>query len=266
MPPSTIGRMPASCISATISARPRRHHAAGASPGRCARPTGRAARRGRGSPPRDRRRSIAPSPYSAWKRKKRRMRSRSSAMRCVGIADEADAAGDDVGVAADRIVDRAAGIDRERVDGEIAAAGIRRPVAAEADDRVAAVGLDVLAQRRHLEAAARDDQRHRAVLDAGRHHLDAGGLGQRGIDLVGRRGRGEIDSPTGTPMSALRTAPPTTRASSPAVRRARQRPGAPPAAVSQSALGKAWQASLGPSTVLLARFGSRLAIVSQAIR
>ena len=91
----------------------------------------------------------------------------------VGVADEADTAGNDVGIAAERIVDDAGSVDRKRIDGEIAPAGIRLPVAAEADDGAAAVGLDILAERRHLVADAVGDERQRAVLDAGRHDLEA---------------------------------------------------------------------------------------------
>ena len=87
----------------------------------------------------------------------------------VGVADEADAAREDIGIAADRIVHRAVGIDRQRVDGEVAPHGVGRPVAAEAHHRMAAVGLDVLAQRRHLVAAPVDDDGQRAVVDAGGH-------------------------------------------------------------------------------------------------
>ncbi len=109
-----------------------------------------------------------------------------------GRADEADAAGENIRVAADRIVHAAAGIDGKRVDGEIPAERILPPVGAEPDDRVAAVGLDILAERRHLEAAPADDQRHRAVVDAGGDDPDTGGFGG-GNHAVWRRGGGEID-------------------------------------------------------------------------
>ena len=86
------------------------------------------------------------------------------------IADEAHASRREVGEA--RRPCRGAG---RRASSERALmvksrrARVGREVAAEADGGAAAVGLDVLAQRRHLEGRAVDDDRDGAVLDAGRH-------------------------------------------------------------------------------------------------
>jgi hypothetical protein len=66
---------------------------------------------------------------------------------------------------------------RQSVDGEIAAHRIAHPVAAERDPGLASIGLNVLSQRRDFDRIAVDNQRHRAVIDAGRHALDTGGPG-----------------------------------------------------------------------------------------
>ena len=90
------------------------------------------------------------------------------------------------------VVHRAVCRRRQRVHGEVAPLGVLPPVAAEAHVGVAAEGLDVLAQRRHLERPAVDHHRDGAVLDAGRHRLEA-----RGADaadhLVGNGGGGDVD-------------------------------------------------------------------------
>ena len=91
------------------------------------------------------------------------------------IADEAHAPRRQIVEPADVIVDRAVARGRQRVDGEIAPLGVDLPVAAEGDLGVAAVGFDVLAQRGHLERMLLDDDGDGAVLDAGRHRLEAGG-------------------------------------------------------------------------------------------
>ncbi len=70
----------------------------------------------------------------------------------------------DIGKPADEIDHLAVGIDIERIDRQVAPFGIDLPVGAEGDLGMATVGLDVAAQRRHLERLAIDDQRHRAVL------------------------------------------------------------------------------------------------------
>jgi hypothetical protein len=61
-------------------------------------------------------------------------------------------------------------------------------IAGEGDDGLPAVGFDVAAEARDLEALAADEQRHRAVLDAGRDGADAG-PSRRAHHLV-RRGVG----------------------------------------------------------------------------
>jgi len=82
--------------------------------------------------------------------------------------------------------------ERERVDGEIAPRRVGAPVAAEADDRVAPEGLDVLAQGRHLEPFMIDHDGDGAVLDAGGHRLEAGRLRAPHHFVRQRRG-GEVD-------------------------------------------------------------------------
>ena len=91
------------------------------------------------------------------------------------IADEAHAPRRQIVEPADIIVDRAVARGRQRIDGEIAPLGVGLPVAAEGDLGVAAIGLHVLAQRGHLERMLVDDDGDGAVLDAGRHRLEAGG-------------------------------------------------------------------------------------------
>jgi hypothetical protein len=97
----------------------------------------------------------------------------------IGGADEAHPSRCDIGKAADRIIYPTIQIDGQGVDGEIPPFGIRLPVAAEAHDGTAAIRLDILAQRRHLDDVAMADHRHRAVLNAGRRDLEASGLGPR---------------------------------------------------------------------------------------
>ncbi len=94
-------------------------------------------------------------------------------MRLPAIADEAHAPRFEIGKPADVVVHHAVGADRQRIHGEVAPLGVRPPVAAEAHLGVAAEGLDVLAQRRHLERPAVDHHGDGAVLDAGRHRLEA---------------------------------------------------------------------------------------------
>ena len=106
-----------------------------------------------------------------------------------GIADEAHAPGCDIGKPADMVVHDAVGVDRKPVDGEVAPFGIADPVAAEGDLGLAAEGLDVLAQGRDLERMRVDHQRDGAVVDAGRHALDAGRPGAADDLVRQRRGR-----------------------------------------------------------------------------
>src|SRR5690606_1853389 len=51
---------------------------------------------------------------------------------------------------------------------------IRREIASEYDPGAAPIRLDIASERRHLEARTLCDERHRAVLDAGRHRLEPG--------------------------------------------------------------------------------------------
>ena len=94
--------------------------------------------------------------------------------------------------AADRVVHRAVARDRERVEREIAAFGVLLPAAAEPDFCLAPERLDVLAQRRDLEAGAVDHDRDRTVLDAGRHRPEARRL-RAPHHRLGQRRRGDID-------------------------------------------------------------------------
>ena len=110
----------------------------------------------------------------------------------VGVADEAHAPGGNIGKAPDVIVHDAFGVDRQAVDGEVAPLGIDNPVAAERHLGLAAEGFGILAQRRDLERLRIDDQRHGAVVDAGRHALDAGRLGAAD-HLLGQGGGRDID-------------------------------------------------------------------------
>ena len=109
-----------------------------------------------------------------------------------GIADEAHALGFDIGKPADMVVHDAAGIDGKPVDGEVAPFRIANPVAPERNPGLAAKGLGILAQGRDLERMRFDDQRDRAVVDAGRHAFDAGRLGAAD-DLVGQRRGRDVD-------------------------------------------------------------------------
>ena len=92
----------------------------------------------------------------------------------IGFADEADAAGDDVRISTDRIVNCAVTVDGERIDGEIAPLRIGDPVATEAHDGMPAIGLDIFAQRGHFVTGVIGNQRNRAMLDPGGHRLEAG--------------------------------------------------------------------------------------------
>ncbi len=108
------------------------------------------------------------------------------------IADEADPARVDIGEPAHIVEDRTGSIDRERIHGEVAPLRVDLPVAAERDLGLAAEGLDVGAQRGDLEGHAVDDHRDGAVVDPGRHRLEA----RRAHALDHRtrqRGGGDID-------------------------------------------------------------------------
>src|SRR5262245_42685699 len=108
-----------------------------------------------------------------------------------GIADEAHAAIVQIVETAGVVIDPAVASHRQRIDREVPPLGIRPPVAAELDLGVAAVGLDILAQRGHFERLLVDDNRDRAVLDAGRHRLESGG-GDALHDFFRNGGGGDI--------------------------------------------------------------------------
>ena len=120
----------------------------------------------------------------------------------VRVADEAHPPRREVLEPADRIVDRSVGAERQRVDGEVAPLGVAREVAAEPDSRPSPVGLDILAQRRRLDRASVDDDRHRAVLDAGQRDLEprrprpanclAGNSGGREVEIERRFAKREV--------------------------------------------------------------------------
>ena len=97
-------------------------------------------------------------------------------------------------------------------------------------------------KRRHFERPAVDHDRDGAVLDAGRHRLEARRGRARRITSSGTAVVATSKSPIGSPSSALRTAPPTTRASSPSrsstCEQARQRAFAQPRGVLQRAAAR----------------------------
>src|SRR5262249_57681066 len=92
------------------------------------------------------------------------------------------------------IVNRPVACRRKRVDGEIASFGVRSPVAAELDLGVAAVGFDIFAQCGYFERLFVDDNGDCAVLDAGRHQLEAG-RNYAFHDVLGDSGGAHIDFP-----------------------------------------------------------------------
>ena len=83
----------------------------------------------------------------------------------------------EIGDSVEIVVDLPIQVRRERVHGEIAPRRVLAPIVGEGDGRVAAEGLDVAAQRRHLDAGVIGDHGHRAVVDAGRNVLQPGGFG-----------------------------------------------------------------------------------------
>ncbi len=107
----------------------------------------------------------------------------------VRVADEAHRLRLDIRKSADEVDHLAIGTDIERVDRQVTALGVLLPVLAESHLGAAAVGLDIAAKRGHLEAPAVEHQRHRAVVDPGRHRLDPGRLGALHHRLGRQRGR-----------------------------------------------------------------------------
>jgi hypothetical protein len=82
--------------------------------------------------------------------------------------------------------------EREPVDGEVAPLGVGGDVAPERHLGPASVGLDVLAQRRRLDRALVDDERHGAVRDAGQRDLEPR-RPRAANHFVGRRGGREVE-------------------------------------------------------------------------
>src|SRR5205085_2728729 len=110
----------------------------------------------------------------------------------IRVAYEAHAFGANVLKSANMVVHDAGGVDRHAVDGKVTPLRIHNPVAPERDFGLAAECFGILAQRGDLKWLRIDDQRHRAVIDAGRHGLDASRLGA--ADHFARQGRGrDID-------------------------------------------------------------------------
>src|SRR5262249_18033775 len=110
----------------------------------------------------------------------------------VGLADKPDAAGEEIGIAADRIVDDTGAVDRQHVDGEVAPPRVGEPVAAEADHGTASIRLEVCGEGGPLEAGFAGDDGNRAVIDAGRPCREPG-RGGSPHDRLRRRRRGEVD-------------------------------------------------------------------------
>jgi hypothetical protein len=91
--------------------------------------------------------------------------------RC-GIANKAHAAAVQIGNTAEIVIDCPGfGIGIERIDREIAPRRIVVPLAGESDHRAAAVGFDIVAQRRDLVMIAARDRSHGAMRNASRNHL-----------------------------------------------------------------------------------------------
>ena len=128
------------------------------------------------------------------------------------LADEAHAARRDVGLAAEIIEDLAAErVGVERVDGEVAARGVVRPIVGEGDGGAAAVGVDVAAQGGDFDtvpdATAVTVPWAMPVGTALMRAPRGGGRPRAGRARVARS-----RSSTGRPSRASRTAPPTKRA------------------------------------------------------
>ena len=89
-------------------------------------------------------------------------------------------------------MDRCVRAQRQRVDGEVAPPRVRGEVASERHLGPPPVGLDVLAKRRRFDRAPVDDDRHRAMRDAGQSDLEPR-LARAADDFVGRRGGREVE-------------------------------------------------------------------------
>ncbi len=109
------------------------------------------------------------------------------------IADEPHPALGEIVEAAEPVVDLAADRIRvERVDREVAAAGVGLPIVGEGDFGMAAVGRDVAAQGRHFHRTFGRDRGYRAMGDAGRNRLHPC-LGYARDDVFRPQPRGEVD-------------------------------------------------------------------------
>ena len=109
------------------------------------------------------------------------------------VADEAHPPRREVLQAAEIVEHLAAHrIGGQRVDREVAAGGVFRPVVGEGHSGAAAVGRNVAAQGGDLDRLAGHHRRDRAVREPRRHGLDARGL-QPGHDLARGQARGQID-------------------------------------------------------------------------
>ena len=109
-----------------------------------------------------------------------------------GVADEADAAGAEVGLALERVEEPALAVAAHGVDGEIAAGGVQDEVVGERDHRMPAVGGHVAAQRGHLVMVTPAVHGDGAVPEAGRDHLEPGRLAQ-GHDALRQLRCGEVE-------------------------------------------------------------------------
>ncbi len=110
----------------------------------------------------------------------------------LGLADEAHAPCRQIGKSAHLVMDLAAPIERQGVDGEVAPRRIDGEAAPEAHHGMAAIGLDILAQRRDLEGAALDHDGDGAMRDPGRNGLEARDIGAV-RHLFRQGGGGEVD-------------------------------------------------------------------------
>ena len=108
------------------------------------------------------------------------------------VADEAHMAAQEVGAAAERIVETAIEIAAHGVEGEVPAGGILDEVVGKGDDGTPPVGSDVAPERGDLEAAGARMRRHRAMRQTRRHHLEPCRL-QKGQRTLRRLLRRDVD-------------------------------------------------------------------------
>jgi hypothetical protein len=128
------------------------------------------------------------------------------------IAHEPHLAGDQVLDPGGIVENLAIGRGIKRIDGEIAPRRILGPIVGEGDRGVTAVGLHIAAQGCDFKGMGAGDGGDGAVIQSCFHHLDILAL-SRASASSGGMGTAMSTSTTGTPSSALRTAPPTKRAS-----------------------------------------------------